>query len=139
MEQTNTLLHKANTGIASEFLVAGELARRGYNGTITLGNTKSIDLIVEKNGKLIPVQVKGIQRKKSLCWNISLKRLSNKDILYVLVNLNSDTLVSPEYFVLTAEEVKLYFKSTLSGRDYLDYLPAGKLPLQNRWDKFEST
>jgi len=25
------LLHKTNTGIASEFLVAGELARRGFN------------------------------------------------------------------------------------------------------------
>lgn len=55
-------LNKTNTGIASEFLVAGELARRGYNVTLTLGSTKSIDLLIEKINKLIPIQVKGIQR-----------------------------------------------------------------------------
>lgn len=49
------LLHKSNTAISSEFLAAGELARRGYNVTLTLGNTKAIDLLIEKEGKLIPI------------------------------------------------------------------------------------
>lgn len=60
---SNELLHKNNTGISSEFLVAGELARRGFNVTMTFGNTKALDLLVEKEGKLISVQVKGIHRK----------------------------------------------------------------------------
>jgi len=128
-------LNKTNTGIASEFLVAGELARRGYNVTLTLGNTKSIDLLIEKNNKLIPIQVKGIQRIKSLCWNINLSKLENANMIYALVNLNADTLGSPEYFVLTENEVKTLFKPTKSGRDYLDYNPAKKLNLENRWDK----
>ena len=130
------LLHKTNTGIASEFLVAGELARRGYNVTMTFGNTKALDLLIEKNGKLISVQVKGMQRKKSICWNISLSKLGGLSVMYVLVNLNADSLEHPEFFILTEKEVKKHFKPTKSGRDYLDYNLAIKLDLQNKWDKF---
>jgi len=72
------VLHKTQTGIASEFLVAGELARRNYTVTLTFGNTKAIDLLVEKNGRLIPIQVKGIQRKKSICWNIKVTTILPK-------------------------------------------------------------
>lgn len=131
------LLHKTNTGIASEFLVAGELARRGYNVTMTLGNTKAIDLLIEKDGSLIPVQVKGMQRKKSICWNISLTKIKGQSIMYVLVNLNADTFDHPEFFVLTEKEVIKHFKPTTSGRDYLDYNFAIKLDLKDKWGKFE--
>lgn len=130
------LLHKTNTGIASEFLVAGELSRRGCNVTMTFGNTKAIDLLIEKEGKLIPIQVKGIQRKKSICWNISLSKLKGQSIIYVLVNLNADTYDHPEYFILTEKEVSKHFKPTKSGRDYLDYNLAISLGFQNNWDKF---
>jgi hypothetical protein len=131
------LLQKANTGIACEFLVAGELTRRGYNVTLTMGNTKAIDILIEKNGKLIPVQVKGMQRKASICWNISLSKILDHSLMYVLVNLNADKLnEQPEYFVLTEEEVKQHFKPTNSGRDYLDYNQAKRLNLQDQWDKF---
>jgi len=131
------LLHKTHTGISSEFFVAGELARRGYNVTMTFGNTKAIDLLIEKDGDLIPVQVKGIQRKKSICWNISLSKLKGESIMYVLVNLNSDTYSPPEFFVLTEKEVTRHFKPTKSGRDYLDYNFALDLDLKDRWDKFD--
>ena len=129
------LLHKSNTGIASELLVAGELARRGYNVTITLGNTKSIDLIIEKDGKLIPVQVKGIQRKKSGNWNVNLIKLKSQLLIYVLVNLNADNLHQPEYFILTEVEVKNHFIATDSERDYLTYNKALQLGFKDRWDK----
>lgn len=130
------LLHKSNTGIAAEFMVAGELARRGYNVTLTFGNTKSIDLLIEKETKIISVQVKGIQRKKSICWNLSLKNLNNKDMIYVLVNINADTLEPAEFFILTEKEVKQSFKSTNSGRDYLDYNEAVRLGFKDKWNKF---
>lgn len=133
---SNELLHKNNTGISSEFLVAGELARRGFNVTMTFGNTKALDLLVEKEGKLISVQVKGIQRIKSICWNISLSKIGNLKAIYVLVNLNADTLENPEYFILTEKEVKEHFKETKSGRDYLDYNEAKRLKFQDMWGKF---
>lgn len=132
-----TLLDKANTGIACEFLAAGELARRGYNVTMTFGNTKALDLLVEKDGKLVSVQVKGIQRIKSICWNISLSKLDDLKAFYVLVNLNADTLEAPEYFILTEAEVKKHFKPTKSGRDYLDYNEAKRQGFQDRWEKLK--
>lgn len=131
------LLHKTNTGIASEFLVAGELARRGFNVTLTLGNTKAIDLLIEKDGRLIPIQVKGIQRRKSICWNISLGKIKDHALLYVLVNLNADSLETPECFILNEQEVKQHFKPTKSGRDYLDYNSAVRLEFKDQWDKFQ--
>lgn len=129
------LLHKTNTGISSEFFVAGELARRDFNVTLTFGNTKAIDLLVEKNGKLIPIQVKGMQRTSSICWNVSLDKLKDPALIFVLVNLHADTFQQPEYFVLTAAEVKEHFKPTKSGRDYLDYNLAKRLGVQNKWEK----
>lgn len=132
---SEALLHKTHTGIASEFFVAGELARRGFNVTLTFGNTKAIDLLIEKNGTLIPVQVKGMQRTSSICWNVNLEKLNDKSLIFVLINLHADTFQQPEYFVLTAAEVKQHFKPTNSGRDYLDYNLAKKLDLKDRWDK----
>lgn len=134
------LLNKNNSGIAGEFLVSGELARRGYNVTMTLGNTKSIDLLIEKHGRLIPIQVKSIQRKKSICWNISLSKIKGEKLMYVLVNLHADLVNEehPEYFILTQEEVQMNFKPTKSGRDYLDYNNAIRLGCKNAWHKFEA-
>lgn len=131
---SEALLHKTNTGIASEFFVAGELARRGFNVTLTFGNTKAIDLLIEKDGKLIPVQVKGMQRTKSICWNVNLEKLIDSPLIFVLVNLHADNLQQPEYFVLTTAEVKAHFKPA-KGRDYLDYNLALKLDLKDKWDK----
>lgn len=133
------LLHKTNTGIASEFFVGGELARRGFNVTLTFGNTKAIDLLVEKNGSLIPIQVKGMQRTSSICWSVSLEKLNDPNLIFVLVNLHADSFEQPEYFVLTAGEVKQHFKPVKSGRDYLDYNLARKLNLKDRWDKIVYT
>jgi len=126
-------LHKNQTGIAAEFFVAAELARRNFNVSITFGNTKSIDLLAEKEGINISIQVKGIQRKKSICWNISKESIKN-NVVYVLVNINCDTLESPEYFILTATDLRKEIKSVTSGRDYIDYNPLSKSKYKNAWD-----
>jgi hypothetical protein len=128
------LIPKANTGIASEYMVAGELSRRGYNVAVTLGNTKAIDLFAEKEGKSFAIQVKGIQRSKSICWNFTRDSLKENNF-YVLVNLHADTLNEPEYFVFTGEEIKRYVIQNKSGRDVLDYTKAKKYESKNRWDK----
>jgi hypothetical protein len=127
-------LEKTQTGIASEFFVAGELARRGFNVTLTFGNTKSIDLIVEKATKLIPIQVKGIQRRKSVGWNITKSKLQ-ENVVYVLINLHADTLEPPEYFVLTSKDLNEHLKEVKSGRDYIGYNYVLNSNFKNRWDK----
>jgi len=132
-------LEKNQTGIAAEFCVAGELSRLGYNVSLTFGNTTSIDLLLEKEGETSAVQVKGIQRTKSICWNLDKRKIMD-GVYYVLVNLHVDKpLEKPEFFVLTSEEAKNLFKNTPKqgeNRTYLDYNAIKKLEnFQDCWWK----
>jgi hypothetical protein len=134
-------LEKNQTGIASEFYVAGELSRLGYDVTVTFGNTKSIDLLVHKDDEVYAVQVKGIQQTKSICWNLNKNKLQNKKLILVLVNLHIDDITTkPEFFVLTqAEALDLFINTPKEGenRTYLDYKRVKAMnKYQNRWDVF---
>lgn len=138
MEKEFIKLHNTQTGIAAEFYVAGELSRLGYNVTFTFGNTKSIDLLVEKNDVIKAIQVKGIQRTKSICWNLDKTKVKN-GIIYVLVNLHVDNInEKPEFFILTSTEVtKLFSNSIKLGekRTYLDYKKLKRIgAYENRWE-----
>lgn len=77
-------LNKTLTGISAEMFASGELARRGFNVTITFGNTKAIDLLSEIDGHLYKFQVKGIQSKKSICWNVSSVHPA-KDLFFIFL------------------------------------------------------
>jgi hypothetical protein len=129
-----TTLHKSQSGMACEFFVAGELTRRGFIVTLTLGNTKAIDLLIHKDNRIIKVQVKGIQRKASLVWNIS-KAAIDPEMMYVLTNLNADTLNHPEFFVLWGHELEPHIKSVKSGRDYVGYNYLKRLDFEGMWMK----
>ena len=129
-------LPRTLTGISSEFFVMAELSRRGYNTTITFGNTKAIDLLVEHKGKTIMVQVKGIQKTKSICWNVSEDTLRS-GLLFVFVNLHVDTMRPPEYFIMTNREVDKHLKRTNSGRNYIDYNYIKRLNVQDEWSKIK--
>lgn len=136
------ILEKQQTGIVCEYYVAGEFSRLGYNVSLTFGNTKSIDLLVEKDDNTIAIQVKGIQRTKSICWNID-KTKVKPNILYVLVNLHVDRIdEKPEFFVLTSSEVLEQFINTPTQgekRTYLDYNRIkNNLSLKNNWIKINS-
>jgi len=107
-------LEKSQTGIASEFYVAGELARLGYNVTITFGNTKAIDSLIQKDMEVYKVQVKGIQATKSICWTVDKTKVTG-DLYFVLINLHVDQpALKPDFFVLTGNEVIELFKDTKS-------------------------
>jgi hypothetical protein len=134
-------LEKTQTGIASEFYAAGELGRLGYNVTLTFGNTKAIDLLVEKDNKVYKIQVKGIQTSKSLCWNLNKTKVS-EDTYFVLINLHVDQpKVKPEFFILTGKEALSLFKDTKKEgekRAYLDYNKVKGLgdKYKDRWEIF---
>lgn len=114
-----SLIDKNQTGFAGEYFVAAELTRRNFAVSITMGNTKAIDILAEKDEKLFKFQVKSIQRSKSISFNLKRDTI-RKECFYVFVNINADTLSSPEYFVLTSEEVLLHLKLANSGRDWID-------------------
>ncbi len=132
-------LLKTQTGIACEYYVAGELSRLGYNVALTFGNTKSIDLLIEKDDKVTAIQVKGIQKTQSICWNLD-KRKIKENVFYVLVNLHVDKPNDkPEFFILTSSEARELFKNTPKkgeNRTYLDYKSLKKLDgYQDCWEK----
>ena len=98
-------MDKLHTGLAAEFFVAGELARRGYNVTITFGNTKSIDLLIEKNGRQRMLQVKGIKQRKNNNFRIRVDKLK-KNAWYILVNINRVNYnLNCEYSILSYTDV----------------------------------
>ncbi|RZK17811.1 MAG: hypothetical protein EOO43_13125 [Flavobacterium sp.] len=133
-------LEKNQTGIAGEFYVAGELSRLGFNVTATFGNTKSLDLLIQKAHSVYAIQVKSIQASSSLCWNID-KTKAFIEHFYILVNLDVDyPEMKPEFFVLKGNEVISLFRDTPKAgakRAYLDYKKLLKMPeYKNRRDVF---
>ena len=54
------------SGVAGEYLVAGELSQRGYIASITLRNTKGVDILASNAdaSKTVGIQVKTHQGKQ---------------------------------------------------------------------------
>ncbi len=96
---------KPCTHLAGEFFVAAELSRRGYNVALTLGNAKKVDLIVENDGKTVPIQVKALALKKSAGWPLKPEQHYDKSIVFVLVTLGVPGSL-PEYFIMSGEAVE---------------------------------
>ena len=57
-------MSKYNTNLASEFHVLSILHRLGFDAVLTLGNKKTVDIVVtNENGDVITIDVKGIAKK----------------------------------------------------------------------------
>ncbi|HAW57985.1 MAG TPA: aspartate ammonia-lyase, partial [Bacteroidales bacterium] len=62
-------LNSILSGCAGEYLVAGELSRRGFIASVTLRNSKGVDILVtnEKATKTAAIQVK-TRYSKGTAW-----------------------------------------------------------------------
>jgi len=80
-------------GIAGEYLVAAELSRRSYVASVTLRNTRGIDILASNKDatKSVGIQVKTNQRAKAE-WVMTKKaeQVLAENILYVFVCLPPD-------------------------------------------------
>ncbi len=58
-------MDKSQIGLAGEFYTLAQLTQRGYVATLTLGNTKGIDILVTNHevNKLYKVEVKTTNNK----------------------------------------------------------------------------
>lgn len=80
------------TGIAGEYLVAGELSRRGYVASITLRNTRGIDIVVTNKdaSKSVGIQVKASSgNRRGWILNKKGENFYSDTLFYVFVNLKS--------------------------------------------------
>ncbi len=101
------------TGISGEYFVAAELSRRGYPCSITIKNTKGIDILVSsKNSKrLIGIQVKSNQgNKKDWVLNEKAEEFAEDNLFYVFTS-NLDKLnVIPDYYIVPSGIVASYIR-----------------------------
>ena len=94
------------TGVAGEYLVAGELSRRGWIASITLRNTKGVDILVtsEDLGRSVGIQVKTNRGTKPQ-WMLNKKAegISNPSVFYALVRLMDGGV--PQYHIVPSTVV----------------------------------
>ena len=106
-------LSTALSGIAGEYLVAAELSRRGYVASLTLRNTRGIDVLAANGDSTnsVSIQVKTNQtdhREWMLTKNSEDERADN--FFYVFVRLNG--LGSPSFHVAPSREVARYVRDS---------------------------
>ena len=128
--------------LAGEFLVAGELSRRGYSVSITMGNAKSIDIFVETGKGIVLIDAKATKTKGN--WPITeenAQRGTAKGLYYIFVYLQTDKRIEkenvpPEYFIVKSSEIiKKGLIKTWKTRQGITYKDLNNDSFKNRWDK----
>jgi hypothetical protein len=89
--------------MAGEFLVAGELLRRGIMAAVTYGNAKKADVVAFHEGRSALLEVKSTSEAK---WVLGGTLPQESASLWVLVFLPPDVGQAPQYFVLTSAELR---------------------------------
>lgn len=94
------------SGIAGEYFVAAELSRRGYVASVTLRNTRGIDILASNADatKSVGIQVK-TKQGRGADWMLNRKVESDTadNLFFVFVTLNE--LGNPEYYIVPKGEV----------------------------------
>ena len=94
------------SGVSGEYFVAAELSRQGYIASITLRNTKGIDILVSNAAasKSASIQVKTNRgRRKTWLLNKKAEDYYADNLFYVFVNLNDGQ--PPEFHVVPSKVV----------------------------------
>jgi len=94
------------SGVAGEYLCAGELSRRGFIASITLRYSRGVDILVTNAdaSKSVAVQVK-TSYGGSTSWVLGQKAEDYyaENLFYVFVNLNHGGV--PDYYVVPSKIV----------------------------------
>ena len=97
-----------NTNLASEFYVLSMLYRLGFDASLTLGNKKSVDIVVVRDtGDIATIDVKGLAGTTS--WPVDNVKKIAKDHFLVFVSFLGridDHAVSPEVYVVPSRRLQ---------------------------------
>ena len=131
------MIEKNTTHLAGEFLVAGELARRGYPVSLTMGNAKSVDIYAESQKGVLKIDAKAGRAKGN--WPIN-KTQVERDVFYIFVHLGTDKQIKknakPEYFIVTGKEIKdRNLIDTWKTRQGIKYSRLAAKQYQENWEK----
>jgi len=129
-------IEKQLTGIAGEFFVAAELAKRNFQVSTSLGNAKGIDLFALSQTSDTPFQIEVKTLRKRNCFSLKASRIK-PTFTYIFVYLNV-TDQNPHHFILSGRELlenlpHYYGASLDSVRETVNHGPLQ--PHAGRWDK----
>lgn len=99
------------SGIAGEYFVAAELSRRGFVASLTLRNTRGIDILASNSDatKSVGIQVKTNQgRGKEWMLNEKVETEVATNLCFVFVRLND--LEQPEFYVVPRHDVATWVR-----------------------------
>jgi hypothetical protein len=112
--QMKVKISSINAGVSGEYFVAAELSKRGFIASITLRNTKGIDILATnpETEKTLNVQVKTHQGK-SRSWILNKKAENNyaSNLFYVFVSLKG-LMDRPDYYIAPSKTVATYVKNS---------------------------
>lgn len=100
-----------NTNLAAEYYVLSMLYRIGVEAYITLGNKKSVNILVKKNRKNLTINVKSIRNITS--FSIENWRKNDKNHYLVFVSFLRrirDTKYLPEVYVVPSTHLEKKFR-----------------------------
>jgi hypothetical protein len=121
--------NRNSIALAGEFATLSQLALRGYDANLTLGNTKGVDILVSDpdSGRMYRLEVKttlyrnargNAARRSSLFghnfeWRMSEKheKLADPALFYCFVNTSGDTATTFRFFIVPSEVVAEYVKA----------------------------
>jgi len=94
-----------NTNLASEFYVLSMLHRLGCDASLTLGNKKSVDIVVvRESGDVVTIDVKGLAGTTS--WPVdNVKKVATGHFLVFVSFLGkiADHSIQPQVFVVPSK------------------------------------
>lgn len=132
-------LENTLVGVAGEYLVAGELSLRGYLASITLRNSRGIDIIASNAdaSKTVSIQVKtNSNGNSSWLLNQKAEQFYSDEHFYVFVAIELIG-IRPKYYIVPSEVVAAYVRSShsnwLEGKK-LDGTPRKDTPMRKFTD-----
>ena len=117
-------LNNNSVALAGEFAVLSQLALRGYDANLTLGRTKSVDILVShpKTGKMFKLEVKTNHKSSRSgggssklfgnfvsAWMMGEKHeiIKDQSLYYCFVNISRDAQ-SFRFFIIPSTDVARY-------------------------------
>src|SRR3990170_7699089 len=107
MENEQDKISGVLTGVSGEYFVAAELSRRGYIASITLRNTKGIDILASNQdaSKSVGIQVKANSgKRKKWVLNQKAEDYFGDGLFYIFVDLK-EIDDSPDFYIVPSKEV----------------------------------
>jgi hypothetical protein len=125
-----------DTNLAAEFYVLSVLHRLGMNATLTLGNKKSVDIVIARDaGDAMTVDVKGLAGTTN--WPVdNLKEGRNRHFIAFVTFLGhiADPSVLPEVYIVPSDEVgALVYQNPAGNRRVIQLGRARK-----SWERYKS-